>query len=197
MPAGEGYYQNTWVAINQVSIGLTDHVSIGMGTVPIFLFALGDGGSSTPIWFTPKISIPVKKDKVNIGLGTFYATLIGEDSGGVGILYGTTTVGPKDKNASVGLGWGYITDEGIADKPTISFSYLHRSSRKWAFLTENYYISAGEEGAIILSAGARYLGKKISIDFGGLAFIMTSFDQDIIPVLPWLSLAIPFHLGSK
>ncbi len=197
LPAGEGYYQNTWILLNQLSIGITDNVSIGVGMIPVFLFTLGSGGSSTPIWFTPKVSIPVEKDKVNIGLGALYATVLGEGSGGAGILYGTSTFGPKDKNASIGFGWGYTTDDGISKKPTISFSYIHRKKPKWAFLTENYFISAGDEAFLILSGGARYLGKTISIDFGGFTFIVTGGGQEILPILPWLSFTVPLKFGNN
>jgi hypothetical protein len=60
----EGYYQNIWVLWNNVSYGVTDQISVGGGMVPLFFF-----GGPTPLWFTPKISIPIKKDKFNIGAG--------------------------------------------------------------------------------------------------------------------------------
>lgn len=40
---GEGYYQNTWVFINQVNVGLTDHISLGGGIIPTFIFYFGRG----------------------------------------------------------------------------------------------------------------------------------------------------------
>lgn len=194
LPAGQGYYQNTWIFMNQVSVGITDNVSIGLGMVPTFLFALGEEDVVVPLWITPKVSIPVKEDKVNIGLGALYLTLIGEDVGGVGILYGVSTFGPKNKNLSLGLGWGYATEGGIAKRPTLSISYIHRGKPKWAFLTENYFISAGNEAALILSGGARHIGKKLSIDFGGLTFLAVTEGQDTFPIIPWLSIAVPFNL---
>jgi hypothetical protein len=198
LPKGEGYYQNTWVAVNGVNVGLTNNLSIGVGMVPIFLFALGES-VETPIWLTPKLTIPIKKDKVNLGIGVLHAFLVGGGSGNNGsggILYGTATFGPKDHNISMGLGWGYASGNGMSDRPTISISYLKRKSPKWAFVTENYYIAVGDEAVIVLSGGARFIGKKLSIDFGGFTTLMTE-DQDIIPVLPWLSLAVPFKLKRK
>ncbi|MBK9014473.1 MAG: hypothetical protein IPM82_10505 [Saprospiraceae bacterium] len=199
LPAGEGYYQNAWILLNQVSFGITDNISLGVGTVPTFLFTLGSGDNYIPIWFTPKVSIPVKKDKVNVGVGALYLTVLGEgaDGGGGGILYGVSTFGPKDKNLSLGLGWGFSNEGGLGERPTISVSYIRRSKPKWAFLTENYFISAGDDALVILSGGARYMAKKISIDFGGMTFIITGGDQDIVPIIPWLSLTVPFHVGGK
>ena len=192
LPKGEGYYQNTWILMNQVSVGITDNFSLGVGLIPIFLFLPEEGGEYTPVWVTPKFSLPIKKDKINVGLGVLYLTFIGEENEGYGITYGVTTFGSKEKNVSVGLGWGYSKEDGIANTPTLSLSYLHRSKPKWAFVTENYLINGGDEAFIILSGGARYLGKKISIDFGG--FTLLGEGSGII--LPWLSIAVPFSIGG-
>ena len=100
---GEGYYQNVWVMVNSFAVGVTDYFSIGGGVVPLFLFA----GSPTPVWITPKFSIPVSKDKFNLGGGALLGTVLGEQEAGFGILYGISTLGSKDKNVSLGLGYGY------------------------------------------------------------------------------------------
>jgi hypothetical protein len=122
-----------------------------------------------------------------------YLTLLGADGEGGGIAYGVATYGPKEKNISIGLGWGFTSEDGFGDKPTFSLSYVRRAKPKWAFLTENYFISAGDEAVVILSGGARHIGKKISIDFGGFTFLYTD-GQDVFPILPWLSIAVPFDL---
>ena len=85
---GEGYYQNVWVLFNQAVYGLTDHFSAGVGVMPLFLF----GGASTPAWITAKFSVPVVKDKFNMGAGALIGTVIGEEDAGFGILYGITTI---------------------------------------------------------------------------------------------------------
>ena len=36
---GKGYYQNTWVMFNQANIRVTDHFSVGIGTIPLFFLA--------------------------------------------------------------------------------------------------------------------------------------------------------------
>ena len=35
---GEAYYQNIWVLFNQVSYGVSDNLTVGVGTIPFFLF---------------------------------------------------------------------------------------------------------------------------------------------------------------
>lgn len=190
---GEGFYQNTWVLYNTVSFGVSDNVDIGLGMVPIFLFTLGSGDGVTPIWVTSKVSVPLEKDKVNLAVGGLYLAVLGEDTGpGGGFLYGVTTFGSRDKNVSAGLGWGYGFDAGISSTPTFTLGIMQRYKPKWAFVSENYYIGVDEEGLAILSGGARYLGDKVSIDFGGFTFLLIGGSQDVFPILPWLSVSVPF-----
>jgi hypothetical protein len=186
---GEGYYQNVWVLFNQVSVGVTDNFSIGFGTVPLFLF----GSPSTPIWVAPKFSIPVAAEKFNLGIGALVGTVVGEEQKGFGLLYGITTFGTKDKNFSVGLGYGYSAGE-FADTPTISFSALIRTSQRGYFITENYYIDTGEP-LVLLSLGGRRIIKKVGLDFG--AFIPISSDYDGFIAIPWLGLTVPFGKRPK
>lgn len=184
LKSGEGYYQNVWIFFNQFSIGVTDNFSIGAGLVPLFLFA----GSPTPVWITPKISIPISKDKFNLGAGALVGTVMGEDESGFGIVYGIATVGSRNQNVSFGLGYGYAEGE-FGSKPTITLSGMFRTGPRGYVLTENYFISAGQEELILLSFGGRRIIKKLGLDFGG--FIPISQDAPIF-VIPWLGLTLPF-----
>ncbi len=65
-------------------MGVTNYFSIGAGIVPVFLF----GGGATPVWITPKFSIPVVKDKFNVGAGALVGTVLGASGTGFGLLYG-------------------------------------------------------------------------------------------------------------
>lgn len=180
---GEGYYQNTWVFFNQVSMGFSDHFTMGAGFIPAFLF----GGSPTPAWLTPKISIPLIKDKINLGAGALIATIIGERESGLGILFGTITYGSIDKNSTLGLGWAY-SSEGFGDYPTLSLSGMVRTGKKGYFLTENYLISTEWETIGILSAGGRYVQKKMAIDYG--LFLPVNVGEFF--AIPWLGITLPF-----
>jgi len=48
-------------------------------------------------------SIPVSKEKFNLGGGALLGTVLGAEETGFGILYGISTLGSKDKNVSLGL----------------------------------------------------------------------------------------------
>lgn len=183
---GEGYYQNTWIFFNQVSYGFSDNFSLGVGIVPLFMF----GGSASPIWITPKLSIPIKKDRFNLGLGGLFAVVVGEESASFGVAYGQTTFGFRDRNISVGLGYGYAGDSW-ASTPTISLSGVYRTGKKFALMTENYLFDAGDESIVLISAGGRFIGKRIAIDAGLVFPTVTDGDGYFIAV-PWLGITVPF-----
>lgn len=182
---GESYYQNVWIFFNQVSTGITDNFSIGAGMVPLFLFA----GSQTPVWITPKVSIPVVKDKFNLGAGALAGTVIGADEGGFGMLYGLSTFGSRDKNLTIGLGWAFAGGS-IANAPTVSVAGMIRTGPRGYFLTENYFISAGGETIGFMSAGGRRIIKRISLDYG--LFLPIASGLDTIIAVPWLGITLPF-----
>jgi hypothetical protein len=187
---GEGYYQNVWVFVNQVSYGFTNNISMGVGMVPLFLFA----GAPTPVWLTPKVSFPIVKDKINIGAGALVGTVLGEDGFGFGLLYGMSTFGSRDKNITIGVGWGYAEGE-IGKKPTINISGMVRTSRNWYLMTENYYLDFGGGGLGLISFGARRMYKKLGLDFG--LFVPFSTDDISFIAFPWLGITLPFGKKTK
>lgn len=184
---GEGYYQNIWVLWNQASIGVTDYFSIGVGIIPLFFF----GGAPTPVWITPKFSIPVVKDKFNLGVGALAGTVLGDGSG-FGILYGLGTIGDRNNNLTVGLGYGYATGDW-AKKPMITLSGMVRVGQRGYLLTENYYISTVDASLLLISAGGRTITNKAGIDYG--LFFPISSDIGSFVAIPWLGITLPF--GKK
>ena len=188
--AGEAYYQNAWIFFNQVSYGFSDYFTAGVGMIPTFLFGITD---ALPVWITPKINIPYKNGRGAFGAGSLLLGLIGESGDAIGIVYGSNTFGTRDKQFTLGLGWGYSTDGGFANSPTINASGLIRTGKNWAFLTENYLFTAEDFTAGIISGGARYMGKRFAIDFGGVLPITDELDG--IYMIPWLSISVPF--GKK
>lgn len=182
--AGEGYYQNIWVMWNQVSYGITDNFSFGGGIIPLFLFA----GAPTPIFILPKISIPVRKDKFNISAGALIGTILGESESTLGILYGNTTVGTRDNNVTLGLGYGFAGGEW-ASSPIINIDGMFRVSSRGYFITENYYVNAGGGGVTVISLGGRWIIKKAALDFG---LVLPVADTEKFVAIPWLGFTIPF-----
>lgn len=191
LKGGEGYYQNVWILGNQVVYGITDYFSGGVGMIPLFLFA----GAPTPAWITAKFSMPVVKDKVNIGAGALLGTVIGagmDNNTTYGILYGITTLGSKDKNLNIGLGWAFA-DGKIAKNPTINISGMIRTGPKGYLMTENYIIGTPEETVVITMLGGRSIIRRVGLDYG----LILPFAKDMggFIAIPWLGLSVPF--GQK
>ena len=176
---GEGYYQNVWIFYNQISYGFTDYFTMGLGTVPLFLFA----GAPSPVWITPKFSIPIKKDAVNIGAGALLGTVIGEDDASFGIGYGNLTLGNRNHNLSVSVGYGMLGGEW-SDTPAITVSAMTRVSRRTYLITENYFVSDVQ----VLSFGGRSFAGKVGIDYG----LVIPLGTGLFIGIPWVGISVPF-----
>jgi hypothetical protein len=183
---GESYYQNIWIFYNQFSAGLSDHFSIGFGMMPLFFFDF----APTPIWIAPKFSVPIVKDKINLGAGALLGYVIGEDGNAFGIVFASGTFGPHDKNLSIGLGYAFAGGE-FNSTPIINLGGLLRVSRNSYLMTENYIVTSGGNFGGITILGARSMINKTAIDYG-LAFPFAP-DMGEFLAIPWLGLSIPFH----
>jgi hypothetical protein len=188
---GEGYYQNIWVLWNQASVGLSNNFSIGVGLIPLFFFG---GGEYTPVWIVPKFSVPVVKDKFNLGAGILAGTVGFQDDAGFGIAYGIGTYGNRNNNLTFGLGYGYAAGEW-ANRPLITISGMARLSSKTYFLSENFFIGFEDGWIGLLSFGARSIISKIGLDYG--LFIPIASEMDGLYAFPWLGLTVPFGVKLK
>jgi hypothetical protein len=188
LKGNESYYQNIWILYNQFSFGLTDNFSIGAGTLPLFLFA----GTPTPVWMVPKISVPIVENKFNIGTGAFLGTIFGEDAGLFGLLFGTTTLGSRDKNISFGLAYGFAGGDWLK-VPVINISGMVRTGPKGYFITENYAISIEGETVVLISGGGRSIIRNIGLDYS--LWIPIGADLDTFVAIPFLGITVP--MGKK
>jgi len=184
---GSSYYQNIWILYNQFSIGLTNNFSIGAGMLPLFLF-----GTSTPIWIVPKLSIPVVENKFNIGTGAFLGTVVGEESGVFGLLYGTSTIGTRDQNMSFGLAYGFADGDWMK-VPIINISFMVRTGPKGYLISENYIIPFDKEKIVLISVGGRSIIRNVGLDYS--LWIPLGADMESFVAIPFLGVTIP--LGGK
>ena len=178
---GEGYYQNTWIFINQVSVGVTDFFTIGGGVVPLFLFA----GAPTPVWITPKFSVPIKEDLLNVGVGGLFGGVLGVEESFFGIGYGAVTFGNRDHNLNLSVGYGMSNGEWSSD-PTITVSGMTRVGRKLYLISENYFLPNFE--VAFLSFGGRSLFTNLSMDYG----LVFPLETGVFIGIPWLGITVPF-----
>jgi hypothetical protein len=183
---GTSYYQNIWVLYNQFSVGVSDNFSVGAGMIPLFLF----GAEAIPVWIVPKFSIPVVKEKFNIGTGAFLGTVLGANSGAFGLLYGSVTLGSRDKNISVGFASGFADGEWMK-VPIINPSFMLRVSPRGYLISENYIITSGGETIVLLSLGGRSLIRNISLDYS--LWIPAGIGSDSFIAIPFLGITIPLN----
>ncbi len=182
---GEKYFQNAYILANSMQIGLTDHLSIGGGVVIPFLF-----------FVTPKIGFQVSP-YVHVGGGLLLAnSFINDLPLGLGVAYGSFTLGTREHNVTLNAGWGATKQNtynamtsqssstwGMANKPMFTFSGMTRISKRCMLITENWLFSVNENTldnmqqingtkssrAGIISGGVRIMWNNTSLDAGILS----------------------------
>ncbi len=190
LKGGEGYYQNNYIFLNSIYVGIADYVTIGGGFEFISLFATGSPG---PLYFlTLKGGAPVAKN-LHLGAGILFAGVPSSfGSGNVnydhfGIGFGLVTYGNTDHNLTFGFGKGFENGK-TAERPVFTISGMTRVSKKVSFVTENWLIPVTKEETVqeynstynttyyssrrvntyplYFSYGFRFFGEKLSVDLG-------------------------------
>ncbi len=200
----EGYYQNAYVLANSFQIGAGDHFSMGGGIVIPFLF-----------FITPKIGYKVGKN-VYLGGGILAATTISSEfSFGMGVVYGSLTLGNKENNFTINGGYGFLKEENynyqtgssnyewnFAKRPMFSVAASLRLAPKVALITENWFFASKEYNydysynydnytykyRSVFSFGFRLMGEKNSFD---IAVAIPSIDGETFGI-PYLDYVFKF-----
>jgi hypothetical protein len=152
--------------------------------MPLFLF----GGSASPFWIVPKLSIPLIDNKLNVGTGAFLGTIIGEQAAVYGLLYGTTTYGSRDRNLSFGLAYGFADDKWMK-LPVINFSCLVRSGPRGYLISENYIIPSDGGNVVVLSLGGRSIIRNVGLDYS--LWVPFAPEIDSFVAIPFLGITVP------
>jgi hypothetical protein len=190
---GEGYYQNTYLLLNSVAVGVTNNISVGGGIELLSMFVKDSPG---PIFFlTAKGGAKVAKD-LYLGGGALYTSIpdVFTDDGsservGVGFLFTQATYGILDHQVTGSVGWAYGNDE-IAKRPVLTLSGLTRLGRKVALLSENWFVPEDGGYYAVYSYGVRFMGESIAVD---LAFLNNSdIAEGIIIGIPWVDFVVKF-----
>jgi hypothetical protein len=183
---GEGYYNNSMVFLNQVSYGVSDNFSIGLSAIPFVV--------TNALWITPKVSIPLKKDYLNAGVGVLAGGIFTtfDENFFLGLPYANLTLGSRNQNFTVGLGYGYGNGQW-AQAPTLMIGSTARTGKKFAIVTENYFLGNTLDGpSTILSLGGRFLGKRVALDAAITGFLGSGSDFFFF-AWPWVSVTVPFR----
>jgi hypothetical protein len=166
--------------------GISDHVSIGVGTDIITPF-ISDGFDNGPLCAaTIKVGYEVIPKLYLAGSVIAYNIPfdVTESSASGGVLgLGLITYGTRNSNATFGVSYGYKNWEP-AGAPSYTLSGMTRVSRRLALVTENWLVAYRKRMYIydstmpqlvmydqlshqfIGSYGLRFMGEKMSVDFG-------------------------------
>lgn len=160
---GEGYISSFMLFFPFVAYGVTDRITIAGGT-PILPGLIGE-----VFYVAPKVTLFDRgKASVAVGaLGLWVPEVLDEES--IGILYGATTWGSRDRAITAGAGWGYATNagsSGIANDPVFMIGGETRISRRVKLITENWLFFGGSETGGLISGGFRFIGDRVSADLG-------------------------------
>lgn len=195
---GEFYYQNTYILFNSINYGITDRFTLGGGLSILGLFPTILPGQYI---LTPKYSAPMSDNfhfggGMLIGLST-YPSFFGADerieADFGGIMYAMGTLGNRERNLTLGLGFGYAGGE-VSETPVITISGMTRIGKKVSFVSENWWVPGADifdsGGTFIFSYALRIFGEKMSVDIGffNQRDIFSAFPLGI----PWLDFAYKF-----
>lgn len=180
---GEGYYQNTYLVLNSINYGISDHFSIG-GSVELISTFSTIGDHWTPLYLiTPKFGFEVAKN-VNVGAGLLIANA--GVHAGLQLAYGLVTYGNPENNVTLALSTGWF-DGDYLPHPPITLNGMFRLGRKTSFITENWIVpSIGS----LYSYGVRFFGSKISVDLGFLN--NKEIIQGIVIGIPYVDFVVKF-----
>jgi opacity protein-like surface antigen len=161
---GEVTYQNTYLLLNGVQVGITDRIMAGAGA---------DIFTGSTFFITSKFNL-IQKPKYKFSAGAnffrlpkdFIEDFSGEDIRNMGMAYGAGTWGNTNANFTVGA--GYLIMKGDALPPIVTLSGTLRFLENFAVVTENWFFFVGDKAKVptILSGGLRYIGEEVSVDVG-------------------------------
>ncbi len=186
---GQAYYANTWLFFNDFYYGVTDHISVGAGMMPLFLL----DGAPTPVWLKAKVAYPIKKNMFNISAGMIGAKILDDEISTYSLsFFGGFTVGGPRTNLS--LNYYY---SGIGDKNSESFFMDNEhmiviSGRigitPRSFILSDNFFTINETGSLHL-IGFQTLFHGLILDYGLL--IPLNPDMDAFYGFPYLGVKIP------
>jgi len=180
---GEGYVSQTELLVTTVSYGITDHVTLALGTAIPFLFV------EHGVNLTGSL-------KIGRSLGEYlHVAAVGEalwlpgvEAGTTGgLLLGTVTIGTPDAHLGLSAGPPFVagTEGNQVGDVLVSISGNYRVSERIALVSENWLLP-GADNAYVISGAVRFIGQRLGVD-AGLVFV----DGATVPV-PWLDFTFSF-----
>jgi hypothetical protein len=187
---GEGYFADFWIFLLSTAVGVTDKFTIGGGMTLIPGLSI----EKNVFYLLPKYTV-VDRPSLKFAVGALAAhvgvsdddAFSPEGSRSLGVLYGVATTGSRERNLSLGAGWGYVG--GTLEKtPVITLGGQHRVSRRIVLISDNWILPFDGDASGVISYGIRFIGEKIAVDLA----LANSPDDFIFPGIPLLGFAIKY-----
>ncbi len=171
---GEGFYQNILIGAHIFSYGISDNFSLSGGFETFTLFA----GESPLFFITPKFTFPNKSENLHFGIGG--NLLLIPDGGGrelAGSLFGLTTFGSKNNNATLGLGFAFSEDD-FSSEPALQIGGMTRLGKHFMLIADQVVVFTNSV-TVVGTWTVRYMTPKVSLDLGAAV----AYEGGSIPVL--------------
>ena len=182
---GNGYFSDLYLFFVNAAWGVTDRFMIGGG---MSVLPTSDFFGNNVYYLTPKVAL-VQRESFNVSAGALIG-FAGHANGSAGIYYVAATNGRPDASFTYGLGYAY-TKSKIAGDATLMLGGNARVWRRVSLMSENYIFTGSNGGYALPIYGIRFIGDKLSTDFGFVNFIGRG-SPGIFPGLPWLGIAFKF-----
>lgn len=182
---GEGYFSVVEIFFPMVAYGITDYISLsgGISLVP---------GISDQLYYLNLKGRPLHLENFDLSAGAMYSNITDEDASGLFTVYTAGTIGNAKNSLTLGTGLGFESEGGNSSGALFLIGGDVQVSRSIKLITENWLYPA-DDGAYVLSLGARFFGRQLAADFA-LVYLTDNDGESIsgFPFIPWLGLHFNF-----
>jgi hypothetical protein len=109
----------------------------------------------------------------------------------MGQLLGLLTLGPADRNVTLGLGYTFEQGESVI-RPTVQVSGDFRIGRRGAILFDVHLLETGSESLDYYIFGGRHNFRRIGLDYAIALINEDDLTSGYVIPIPWIGLTIPF-----
>jgi hypothetical protein len=182
----EGYVSQTELIGTTVSLGVTDWLTLQVGTILPWLVYRP---KSAPILFGAKVGGGLT-DWLHVALTCTGLEMQSNDSyPAVGVAFATVTLGSEDLNLGVSVGKPFAISTGTKHLGSAfgSVSGVWRLANSIALVSENWLFPAGGENHWLATGAVRFIGDSLGVDVGLIKV------QGLGLPLPWLDFTWHWH----
>ncbi|MFY0688193.1 MAG: hypothetical protein JXQ90_13560 [Cyclobacteriaceae bacterium] len=186
---GELYYNAFYFFLHDIQYGLTDNLSMGIGTTI----------AGIPIYLTPKVSIPLgKKSAIAVGdlfmVGTYGTGLFAN------LVYTTYSYGGLNGNTSISLGYLSANDNELTSETSsavYNWSGMIRMGQYFSLVAENYVFGFNStKWAYRFSQDQHYeeeFTRRTTVLYGMIGFRIVSKRRDVVSWQIGINYVKPFY----